>query len=319
MTENPKIPERCSFKIVELKKKWRQRTAKLELRHEFDEVVTNQRITMCFDFYRINDEIEEAEKEYHAAMHKNKSKLLDTDDDNSMSNEVRRKKERLDWLEKRKKELRRVYLEGDRDVFAWQFFTEFRRSIHEETHADFSFDAKVIQHKLKFKDEALITEMIYQVDKKTIYRFDDFWSFLDQYFMMIKDHAERAAEQKSFEKTMNFWWKIQVASSSLEDDEQTKMFRDLVKRKVEETMIAEKMKEIFDTLAILYKWKIDQLKIILQWRRDALEKIKQETDSEKTILAIAIQEAEWQKENWMRMMITLAAWFDFIEILNRYE
>lgn len=26
--------------------------------------------------------------------------------------------------------LRRAYLEGDRDVFAWQFFTEFRRSIH---------------------------------------------------------------------------------------------------------------------------------------------------------------------------------------------
>lgn len=178
MTTEPKIPERCCFNLVELKKKWRQRTAKIELRHEFDEVVTNQRIMMTFDFSLSLLQIENAEKDYHDAMYKNQNKLLDTDDEQSLSNEVRRTKDRLDTLNKR---------------LVWL----------KELHKDFSFTVKVIQHKLKFKDEVLITEIIYQVDKKTIDRFDEFHAFLSSYVMLIQDYHEREQAQK--------WWMSQVA------------------------------------------------------------------------------------------------------------
>lgn len=173
-----KIPERCHFKLAELKKKWRTRTAKVEVRHEFEEVVTTQRIMMIYDFRKELREVEEAEKEHAAAMYNNKSKLLDTDDEHSLSSEAVRTGEEVKMLKKRLEQLK-------------------------ELHKDFDFTGKVVQHKLKFKDDAMITEIIYMIDKKTVDRFDSFWPFLENYEMMIRDYSEREKEQK--------WWMSQVA------------------------------------------------------------------------------------------------------------
>jgi len=328
---------------------------------------------MVYDFREENREIEEAEKDHAAAMYNNKSKLLDTDDEHSLSSEAVRTGEKVAMLKKRLDQLK-------------------------ELHKDFDFTAKVVQHKSKFKDDAMITEMIYMIDKKTIDRFDSFWPFLENYEMLIRDYSEREKSQKwwmtqvavdeavakaewtvfewtaeadafvltpvvSTEESMIwkareiirrtwkasatmlqreleisfplatqlidqlekewtvwpqewakprkvFWWPIKVDKSLIEKFDSSQV-----------NLIANQMKEVFYALATMYKWNIDALKIILQWRRDALEKIQQEQeDSGKSILSIAIEEAWKDKENWMRTMVTLAAWFEnFIEILKQYE
>lgn len=392
-----KIPERCSFKIVELKKKWRTRTTKVEVHHEFDEVVTNQRIMMIYDFRKELREVEEAEKEHAAAMYNNKSKLLDTDDEHSLSSEAVRTGEEVKMLKKRLEQLK-------------------------ELHKDFDFTGKVVQHKLKFKDDAMITEMIYMIDKKTVDRFDSFWPFLENYEMLIRDYQEREKEQKwwmtqvafgvdeavskaewtrfvwfqtpdsfvlvpeedlesaesipviSTEETMIwkareiirrtgkasatmlqreldisfplaaqlidqlekewtiwpqewakprkvFWWPIQASENALDASEKDPTFEALIQvmMKINEASeIAKKAQEIFDTLATMFKWNIEELKVILEWRRYDLERIKETWSVERSILSIAIDEA-WKCETWMNTIITLAAWFDFIEILKQYE
>lgn len=163
--KNKKIPEMCYFQLVELKKKWRQRTCKLEIYHEFEEVISNQFITMIYDFTNMKKMITEAENEYYAAKHKNQQKLIDTNDEWSLSSQEIVAKNKLENLTAR-----------------------FRTM--QETHKDYTFTGKVMQHKVKFKDERYCTEIIYNIDKPTIDWFDEFKSDLPSYYMLIKDEAD---------------------------------------------------------------------------------------------------------------------------------
>lgn len=317
MNDTVKIPDTRFFKMIELKKKWRLRTAKLSIQWEFDEVITKQRITMFYDFSKEEEVLEDAEKDLSAAKYDSKNQLLDTDDDESMSNKVKRLDERVTKLKQRLETLK-------------------------EQHKDFTFFWKAAEHKLKVSDNWIVTEIVYQIDKKTIDRFDEMSSHLPNYRMITVDHNERFASQKTWMldtivaedwirqmqelwKQKEFWQPIQVDWNALKNmSEKDPLFESLlqVMMKINEASeIVKKTQEIFDSLATLYKWRIGELKIILQWRRDALEKIReeQEDDFEKSILSIAIEEAWKDKENWLRTMITLAAWFDFIEILKQYE
>lgn len=304
MTTTPKIPDTRYFNLVELKKKWRIRTAKLSIRGEFDEVITKQRITMFFDFSKEEATIEEAEKDYIVEKQKNKNQLLDTDDETSMSAVVKKLWQRVEQLKQ-------------------------RLVLLKEQHKDFSFEAKVSEHKTKYSDWWISTDIVYQTEKRTIDRFDEFEQFLWSYNMIIVDLAEWYSSQKiwmtqdavdeAIWKTKDFWWQIQVSENVLDTSEKNPLYEALFHEmmKVTETVeLAKKTKEIFDALATIYKWKIDELKNILQKRRDRLE---EKSDSWKSILSIAIEEASKDKENWMRNTVTLAAWFDFIEILKQYE
>jgi hypothetical protein len=44
----------------------------------------------------------------------------------------------------------------------------------QETNKDFDFNAKVLSHKMKYKEETMMTEIVYHIDKKTIDWFDEF-------------------------------------------------------------------------------------------------------------------------------------------------
>ena len=171
MTTTPKIPDTRYFNLAELKKKWRIRTAKLSIRGEFDEVITKQRITMFFDFSKEEATIEEAEKDYIVEKQKNKNQLPDTDDETSMSSVVKKLWQRVEQLKQ-------------------------RLVLLKEQHKDFSFEAKVSEHKTKYSDWWISTDIVYQTEKRTIDRFDEFEQFLWSYNMIIVDLAEWYASQK---------------------------------------------------------------------------------------------------------------------------
>ena len=300
MTTTPKIPDTRYFNLVELKKKWRIRTAKLSIRGEFDEVITKQRITMFFDFSKEEATIEEAEKDYIVEKQKNKNQLPDTDDETSMSSVVKKLWQRVEQLKQ-------------------------RLVLLKEQHKDFSFEAKVSEHKTKYSDWWISTDIVYQTEKRTIDRFDEFEQFLWSYNMIIVDLAEWYASQKVWMLdtiadeiwTKEFWWKVTVDWNDLKMLDSEKIYFDSLIRQVIAKNDAEQVKEIFDYRCKLFDWKIDDLKVILEWHRYDLERIKENEESERSILSIAIDEAK--QISWMWKMMTLAAWFDFIEILKQYE
>lgn len=304
MTTTQKIPERRWFKLIELKKKWRIRTAKIAIHGDFDDVIVNQRIVMIYDFSKQIAEIEEAEKELAAEKYNSQNRLLDTDDENSILNATTKLQEKVDAMKRR---LEAMKLD----------------------HADFIFLWKVVEHKLKYTDWWPSTEVVYNVEKKSIDRLDEMSAHLPNYEMMIVDHNERLASQKTWmletiaeevkeEKT--FWWPIKVSNIDLleKDDSSFVLFQKIFERKFSEAKLAKECIQVFDSLALLYKWKINDLKVILEWCRYDLERIKETTNSEKSILLIALDEAVKQ-DTWMWKMLLLASAFDFTSILSKYE
>lgn len=173
MNDTVKIPDTRFFKMIELKKKWRLRTAKLSIQWEFDEVITKQRITMFYDFSHEEEVLEEAEKDLSAAKYDSKNQLLDTDDEWSMSNKVKKFWQRVENLKTRLASLK-------------------------EQHKDFTFFWKAVESKIKVSDSWIVTETVYQIDKKTIDRFDEMSSHLPNYRMITVDHNERLASQKTW-------------------------------------------------------------------------------------------------------------------------
>lgn len=305
MTTTPKIPDTRYFNLVELKKKWRIRTAKLSIRGEFDEVITKQRITMFFDFSKEEEMLEEAEKELSAAKYDSKNQLLDTDDEWSMSNKVKRLDERVTKLKQRLESLK-------------------------EQHKDFTFFWKVAEHKLKVSDW-IVTEIVFQIDKKTIDRFDEMSSHLPNYRMITVDHNERLALQKTWmldtiaiEVWTKFEWTaekdefvllpVKASKTELKPD---KKFEEIVTRKMSEWKLAKEMIQVFDSLMKAYDWRTDELITILEWSKKRLEKIQSESSEKKSLLQIAIADCNWSAS--FASMITLASAFNFVSIIQNHE
>lgn len=301
MNETPKIPDRRLFKLIELKKKWRIRTSKLSIHGDFDDVIVNQRIVMIYDFSDQIAAIEEAEKELASAKYKNQNKLLDTDDEHSMSSTTWKLEEKVRVMKSRLESLKR-------------------------DHEDFLISWKVVEHKLKYIDWWPSTEVVYQVDKKAIDRFDEMSAHLPNYSMMIIDHNERLASQKTWmletiveevKEEKKSFWQVKASNEILIPDETFSTIENILKRKMSEAKIAKDMLQILQTLADMYSWRITELKVLLESSLQRLKIMQNELFEPKSILQIAI--ADCENSSWFATMITLASAFDFNSFLSKYE